>query len=520
MRPRTLLRTGAALLLALATCAPAASALTKLEGDYQLMMDLRKNDRTYLWEFDSNSGDVYNGIDFRLWSQMAPGLESFVKFQAAYNNPSDNYPQPQFQYSDAFLRFRKEFGKRGFDSYVFSREDRLSGINSYLIPWASPRGDAQGVRVDTWGFGKTNATFIVADQSSAFNLTGVPYYSLDSTAQQRALRTGDEYIARLRRDFLKDNALRLGLTYTRFEGWAGVDSTSGASAWTSVLGFDSRLRVKGADVAFEYGESRDDAPHPGAFHPSEITVGRNSLGFRLPYRAVTQAEIRSIKLGTPGLGFINIVPGWWSHGPEYTDYVGGPGSDRTGFYLNSWYLMPERAITISNSISQDSPSAQREIGNRSYYTEMYIEFINGFTGKTAYKITDTYAYLGPNVSQTQVKDWYNDLQVESKLAKMHVQTKLHNIGTPDETQVFVLETTFNLSSTTKFYNRFAFGNDPSILRKGLFVQLQYRPAGNTEMYLQYGPDYIGGGSMPVDEGNLNGGADQKDIVKFILKGSF
>ena len=40
------------------------------------------------------------------------------------------------------------------------------------------------------------------------------------------------------------------------------------------------------------------------------------------------------------------------------------------------------------------------------------------------------------------------------------------------------------------------------------------------MYLQYGPDYIGGGSNPVEEGNLNGNADQVDIIKFILKGNF
>ena len=62
--------------------------------------------------------------------------------------------------------------------------------------------------------------------------------------------------------------------------------------------------------------------------------------------------------------------------------------------------------------------------------------------------------------------------------------------------------------------------DAAIQRKGLFTQLQYRPTGNMEMYLQYGPDYIGGGSNPVEEGNLNGNADQFDIIKFILKGNF
>jgi hypothetical protein len=78
----------------------------------------------------------------------------------------------------------------------------------------------------------------------------------------------------------------------------------------------------------------------------------------------------------------------------------------------------------------------------------------------------------------------------------------------------------NLTNTLKVYNRFAFGNDPSILRKAVFSQLQYRPTGNVEMYLQYGPDWIGNSPTPVDEGNLQGSGDQKDLVKFILKGYF
>jgi hypothetical protein len=41
-----------------------------------------------------------------------------------------------------------------------------------------------------------------------------------------------------------------------------------------------------------------------------------------------------------------------------------------------------------------------------------------------------------------------------------------------------------------------------------------------EMFLSYGPDYIGGGSNPVDEGNLAGSGDQFDELKFILKGTF
>ena len=43
----------------------------------------------------------------------------------------------------------------------------------------------------------------------------------------------------------------------------------------------------------------------------------------------------------------------------------------------------------------------------------------------------------------------------------------------------------------------AFGNDPDKLRKAIFTQLQYRPTGSMDLFVQYGPDYIGGGSFPV-----------------------
>ena len=510
------------LVLALVLAAPPARAATKLEGDFQMMMDLRKNDRPYLWEFDSNSYDVFDLASFRLFSQPRTGVESFMKFEAAYNPSDNNYQSPQLQYREAHLRFRREFGTRGFDSYVFSRQDRFY-VNSYLIPWVYGRGDAQGIRLDTWGFGKTNATFIVADRSGEYNpanFPNVPHMPLDSLAAQRVLRTSDEYVLRLRREYLKDNKLRLGLTYSRFEGWAGQDSISGPSPWGAVLGFDSRLRVGGTDVSFEYGESRDDNFRADSVRAPKFTVLRDAMPFRLPDRAIAQAEIRSLRLGTSRSGYLNVVPSWWSRGPKWQNPLGGYGSDETGFAVNSWYLLPERAITYSNSLLWYGPKTYSNVENRQIYNELYIEFINGFTGKTSYRRSDTFRHNGPYTNRETHLDWFNELQVESRLAWLRLQTKLHDIGTPAEKQLFVIENSINLSAHTKVYNRFAFGNDPSILRKGVFMQLQYRPTGSMEMFFQYGPDYIGGGSMPVDEGNLNGSGDQKDIVKFILKGNF
>ena len=101
-----------------------------------------------------------------------------------------------------------------------------------------------------------------------------------------------------------------------------------------------------------------------------------------------------------------------------------------------------------------------------------------------------------------------------------MEAKVKDVGRPEHKQLYAVENSVNLTNTLKVYNRFAFGNDASILRKAVFTQLQYRPTGNVEMYLQYGPDWIGNNPTPVDETNLQGSGDQTDLVKFILKGYF
>ncbi len=511
-----------ATLLLLASLSPAAPAATKLEGDYQLMLETRKWDRPFLWDFDSNSFDVFDNIQFRLFSQPAPGIESFLKFEAAYNPTDNNNPAPEFQWREGHLRFRREFGRRGVDAYVFSRQDRFY-VDWHLVPWVYGRGDAQGVRVDTWGWNKTYATLIASDRSGEFNpanFPDVPHQPRDSIAAQRIRRTSDAWVLRLRRSFLADDALRTGVTWNRFEGWTGLDSTSGPAPWSSVAAVDLRWRIRGADVSVEYGQSFDRIPRPDSVRAPVVTAFKHPLGFRLDDASVVQAEIRSFKLGTARTGYVNTTPGWWSRGPKYNNALGGPGSDETGFFLNTYYLFPERAMTYTNNLLWYGPRAYGRTRTRELYNELYIEFINGFTGKTAYKRRDIYRPTARGATRETHLDWFNELQVESRLAWLRVQSKIRDIGTPDRKELFVVENSINLSARTKVYNRFAFGNDPSILRKGIFTQLQYRPTGNMEMFLQYGPDYIGGGSMPVDEGNLNGGGDQRDIVKLILKGNF
>jgi len=544
---RRALRTlaAAAAVLCIVALASAARAATTLNGEYQLMMELRKNFRAFPWDWDSNDGGTSAPARFWIVTQPAPGVEGFVKVYAQWRRGDNEFDRPDVQFDNAHLKSRREAGPRGFEALLFSRQDRFN-VNSYLLPLVYGRGDAQGLRFDTWGYGGTNLTLIAADQSgqldpvgaandyrgryfsndSYFNsLPGYAIAPMDSLLAQRRLRTDDMYIARLRREFLKHGALRLGMTWNRAETWTGRDSVSAAGRFSSTAGFDSRVHlgsnlpiVKDADIAVEYAQSFPepyDAPNP------QLTFFKQPSPIRLSDRSATVAEVRSLQFGTSRTGYFKVTPQWWMRGSQYANALGGPStSDETGFRMEGYYLLPERAITYSNSIQWYGTKVQNRNRVREIYNELYVEFVNGFTGKTSYRRRDEFTQRGPFMTRNPHYSWFNELQVESRLAWMRVQSKIQDIGRPEEKQLVVVEERLNLTTRTKIYNRFSLANDPTVLRKAIFTQLQYRPTDNMELFVQYGPDDIGAGANPVDDGNLAGSGDQSDVFKVILKGSF
>jgi hypothetical protein len=83
-------------------------AFTRLEGEYVFQLDVRKQDRRYEWDFDSNSNDTFNNPQLRLFSQPIPGLEAFTKFEAEWNTGSNSNRRPLFQYREAHVRYNRD----------------------------------------------------------------------------------------------------------------------------------------------------------------------------------------------------------------------------------------------------------------------------------------------------------------------------------------------------------------------------------------------------------------------------
>jgi hypothetical protein len=332
--------------------------------------------------------------------------------------------------------------------------------------------------------------------------------------------TDDAYILRLRRE-LFGRKLRAGLTYNRKVD-AQVIEGAQLRSFTEVFAGDLRYQFGSTDVLLEYAESHGHGVTgfaDGRFHLDKFRLGETKAWF--PSDAVLRAEVRSIQFGLPALGYVNVAPSYWYLGPQYNNQLGGGGNDEEGYFINSWYLLPERAITLTANYL----NLVREVNDKKkiteFYGEIYTEYVNGFRSKFFYRDRQTRDFNSRTFTEiTKNRDFFAEVQVENRLAWLRLQAKLKDLQTPLEKTITSMETSVNLTEQIKIYNRFSFANDPTRLRRGLFSELQYRPSANVEMFLSYGPYWIGTGNNPVDDGNLAGSADNRDLVRLILKGVF
>jgi hypothetical protein len=339
--------------------------------------------------------------------------------------------------------------------------------------------------------------------------------------------TDDAQVFRLRRAFLDDRT-RVGFTYGRRNDREDNLTDIGHN-FQEVWATDFRFSfASDLDLLVEYADSRSRGVEQhieGKFFAGPFVPGRPDHW--LPTDGELRAELRTIRMGTPATGYYNMVPLVWYIGRGYVNALenfssplGGVGADDQGFSISSWYLLPARAITLTANYAARERLFFEERQTRSFYSELYTEYVNGFTSKFSYYDRWDRVRTDRGSQVTENRDLFVEVQVETQLAWMRVQGKLKDLGTDFRKELASLETSVNLTSTLKLYSRYTFGNDPTRLRKGIFSQLQYRPKGNMEVFFEYGPSWIGDTPNPVDDGDLAGSAEQEQMLKLTIKGTF
>ncbi len=468
-----------------------------MEGFYETQFGKTYESDSFSW----NMWDPNLYLETRLYGSPIKNSSFYVKFY-----PEKDYEQSSQSLSvlsEANLAFRQDKDGRGFSSILFTRESShywLDGSMLGIVNTGSVNNDnnGQGVRFDIWNPYNTSVTYVFSDFSQG---------------------GGDDiHLLRFRKSFL-NKKINSGVFFLRKHY-----PTGGVDDYNQVIAYDLNIQTSKYYIATEFSTSTV---------PSDLTLSTLSKSYGLEdfYKSnfAIKSEVRGFRLGSVKTGYWFINPGIFSYGNTYRNYMGDNQYNRYGYWVNSYYLIPERAITFtlnysgskkivpdSLTIYLDSPYTIEIFDPiTSLYFEAYVEFVNGFKGKLAFNKQDE-EWQG---NLYKHYDFFSELSVENSLAKLLAQFKIKDLGETWEKHIAGIELGINLTDKWKLFTRGMIANDRVGSRYSLFTELQYKTSNNTELYLQYGPSYWGQYGLVNDDSFASSGVMRKE-VKLIMKGWF
>lgn len=487
-------------LLLLLVISVSVNAQVRLEGYLESVFGTKYETDSFHW----NLWDPDFKVELRLYANPIANSEAYVKFYAdKWNQQGQMMDHSEAIFAEGHVSYRQELDGLGFNTVLFSRENNHywtdgSLLNVLNTGSVNNDGNGQGARFDLWAPFGGSATYVFSDFSQG-----------DSD---------DIHLVRLRQNIYKNN-LRAGMFYQRKNYGIG-DKDSYNEVWA----FDEHAELGNYQLNMEFAfssvpseqEITDTLEHyrhqsKEYFDDGDYLKG---LGEFFKTNVAAKMEFRGFRVGHPKYGYWFINPGVWTYGKCYKNYMGENKSDEYGIWINSYYFVPQRAITLTLNYSQHKKLEGQEFSTgysldpvSSLYAEAYIEFVNGFKGKVYYNKKDE-VWHGDKYKHN---DFFAELSVENKLAKLLTQFKIKDIGETWEKQIAGIECAVNLSERWRAFARGLVVNDRVGSRMSFFAEIQYRIGGNSELYLQYGPSWYGGYGLVNDDSFVSGGSMQKEI---------
>ena len=468
-----------------------------MEGFHESQFGKGYESDTFKW----NMWDPNFYLETRLYGSPIQNSDFYIKFYA--NKDYETSDQPLAVLSEGHMGFRQDNNGSGFSTILFTRESKhywsdgsmLGIVNTGSV---NNDGNGQGARFDLWHQYNGSMTYVFSDFSQG---------------------AGDDiHLFRYRQSLFK-NKVNAGLFLQR-----KYYSSGNQEDYNQVLANDLKISLGRYYITTELAVS--DVPSD-----SIITTLSNHYRSNDFFKSniALKSEIRGLRIGNVKSGYWFLTPGFFSYGDTYRNYMGDNQSNSHGYWLNSYYLVPQRAVTLILNYSQYSKIVPDTIAvfsdflyleetfdlGTNLYSEMYIEFVNGFKGKIAFNKKDE-RWQGKLYKHY---DLFTELSVENSLAKLLAQFKIKDLGETWEKQIAGIELSVNLAEKWRVFTRGMIVNDRVGSRYSLFAELQYRTGGNAELYLQYGPSYWGQYGLANDDGFVSSGMMKKE-VKLIIKGWF
>ena len=452
-------------------------------------------------EFTWNMWDPNYYLETRLYGNPIKDANYYIKFYA--NKDHGLTTRPLAIFSEGSIGFSNNNNINGFSVTLFSRESKHYWIDGSMLGIVNTNlvnndGNGQGMRFDFWHNYNGSFTYVLSDYSQG--------------------GSDDIHLLRYRQSFMK-NKINSGVFYQR-----KYYSSGRINDYNQIIAHDIKFNL--GTYYFVIESAFSDVP-------SDSITTMLSQYYRednfFNSNFAVKSELSGFKIGSSKYGFLFLKPGIFSYGDTYRNYMGDNQSNRYGYWINSYYLVPQRAITltinysfykklVADTITVFSDSLyKKEIFDPSVnlLAEIYIEFINGFKGKVLINKRDE-EWQGQLYKHY---DFFSELSVENSLAKLLGQFKIKDFGEIWEKYISGVELSINLTDNWKFFTRGLITNDRIGSRYSIFTEMQYRTSGNTELYLQYGPSYWGQYGLVNDDSFTSSGAMKKEL-RLIIKGWF
>jgi len=482
--------------LVVAAFAGTSGAVTTLEGYSDLMTEFRS----------SGGGDPSWGLsnprmyaELRLKTSPWRDIDSFLKVSAESNSWVDfqnedvdtEVKETKFHFREAHVRFRAN----RFETHLFSGQDRfwlneplLQIVDSGQVKHDDYGPRAQGIRLDFWEVhGFQGAAFI----SERSDYVSVGWDGLSSVEQsQYPGATGDDTISsstddyrgyRVTKNVLGDRIF-LGSTYAR-KDFSGTSYSGDSSQFDETWAVDAELAL-------------------GDLLPPLTQFGRVTWVSEFGYTTSghlwddDDAEVNGFKteLRDIRVGPTRFLGSWENYGKDFYNQ-GLASGDRqnlngyTRYFVEGHYRVPRKAVNLKGWISHAEPddpmatSHAQTVGEQDEWgAEAYIEFLNGFSGKTEYKVYEDNNGTWPNL--------FFELIGENRLVKLRTQFRIKDIDTNYELRAYGFEANVNLSDLWKFYARVMNVDEETESRQTAFAQIRYLGWNSAEFFVEFGnPDH-------------------------------
>ncbi len=510
--------TGAFLLLAITLGVAATSPVwagNRLEGYYALSIAAQKNDTRWHFGSPDENGIPSHYAELKFFSNPNDKLEIYSKLRA-WANRDDNstseveFYRPPWYNAEGHIKMRE----KTWESYLFYRQNRfyindeplLRLVDDNKLKNDSYGPMAQGVRVDFWdknflGVKGLGGTIIISDSGST-----VPF--------------GDTYYVTRLRHKVWGERITSGAMYLRKDYGPDDTGLQNNQVYSADVTFSPRnLVTTGLHLGpVNLEQSRWTAETAWSIRPGdEQLIGAS----RARARAIA-LEARSIVIGDLTLNT------WYNDfGEDFRSYLSRRFDNdhefnRVQTHVETIWLVPKKSVTAKVTYDHYRKRIPDEPGGglrpaTEWYAELYMEYINGFKSRFAFKQWHGYDAASEVNDFFTYPDWFGEISVENFLAKIRMQGRVRDAGTFRQVTVWGFDMQVNITDKLKGYLRAMNVNEKTEARHTLFAQLKYDLGWGADLYFEYGDpgqsDNLAYTDWFVNE---NSGANLSDRVKLIL----